>query len=236
MPLGRVVDGLFFFGPAEARLQLVTLCVQARYEHSADAKVFQLKDAQWKQIPFCEQCAPSGKQCFKPQLRLSWNAMAESDFETNALDDAAQGRKLEWNQLLPASSTVPLSDATFGIIERILDNEGGLVVGSAGTGKTTILNALKVVLNATGHKFKVCSYTHAACRLVGGETVAHLLHLNAALDDPWFLAEEVGLLPVSTFGAMSHWIALGAKFVIFGDFEAQFQPLSRQVDHAIHNY
>ena len=112
--------------------------------------------------------------------------MAEGDFEREALDDAAQARKLEYNQLLAASSSVPLSDASFNIIERILDNEGGLVLGPAGTGKSTILNALKVVLNAGGHKVKVCSYTHAACRLVGGETVAHLLHLNAGLDDTCF--------------------------------------------------
>ena len=133
---------------------------------------------------------------------------------------------MEWNQLIAAtgSSQPALSDATFAIIEQILDNEGCLLLGPAGTGKSTILNALKVVLGAGGHKVKVCAYTHAACRLVGGETVAHLLHLNAALDDTWFLVDEVGLLPVSTLGAMSQWIALGAKFVFFGDFESQFEP------------
>ena len=224
VPLGCVVDGLFYIGPAEARLELLTLCDQERYEHNAEAKVFQLKDAKWEQIPFCVQRSSVRRECFKPQLRLSWNVSAESDFETQALDDAAQARKMEWNQLLAASSSVPLSDATFSIIERILDNEGGLVLGPAGTGKSTILNALKVVLNAKNCKVKVCSYTHAACRLVGGETVAHLLHLNAALDDTWFLIDEVGLLPVSTLGAMSQWIALGAKFVFFGDFEGQFEP------------
>ena len=50
-------------------------------------------------------------------------------------------------------------DATFGIIECILDNEGGLVLGFAGPGNSTIVNALKVVLNAIGHKVKICSYT-----------------------------------------------------------------------------
>ena len=109
--------------------------------------------------------------------------MSEGDFETFVLDDAEQARKLQHNQLLAASSSVLLSDATFSILGRILNNEGGLVLGPAGTGKSTILNALKVVLTNTGHKVKVCAYTHAACRLVGGETVAHLLHLNAALDD-----------------------------------------------------
>ena len=59
-------------------------------------------------------------------------------------------------------------------------------------------------------KVRVCAYTHCACRLVGGETVAHLLHLNTSLSDTWFLVDEVGLLPVSTLGAMSRWMELGA--------------------------
>ena len=150
--------------------------------------------------------------------------MPESDFENIVLDDADQARKLEWNELLAARGCVPLSDASFSVLERILNNEGGLVLGPAGTGKSTILNALKVILTNNGHKVKVCAYTHAACRLVGGETVAWLLYLNAALDNTWFLVDEVGLLPVSTLGAMSQWIALGARFVYFGDFEGQFEP------------
>ena len=77
---------------------------------------------------------------------------------------------------------------------------------------------------------RVCAYTHCACRLVGGETVAHLLHLNKSLKDTWFLVDEVGLLPVSTLGAMSRWLWLGAKFIVFGDYEGQFQPFWDRLD------
>ncbi len=77
IPLGCVVDGLFYFGPAEARLELLTLCDQERYEHNPDSKVFQLKEASWKQVPFCEQRSSFGRECFKPELRLSWNTDGE---------------------------------------------------------------------------------------------------------------------------------------------------------------
>ena len=223
VPLGCQVDGLFYCGPPEARLELLALCDEERYEHDADAKVFQLKKAAWHQVPFCEQRSSFGRECFKPELRLNWNTLNESAF-AQPLDEDALARKMEWDQLIADRSQPPLSDAAFAIIEQILDDEGCLLLGPAGTGKSTILNALKVILGANGHKVRVCAYTHAACRLVGGETVAHLLHLNAALDDTWFLVDEVGLLPVSTLGAMSQWTALGAKFVFFGDFEGQFEP------------
>ena len=58
---------------------------------------------------------------------------------------------------------------------------------------------------------------------MGGETVAHLLHLNTSLSDTWFLVDEVGLLPVSTLGAMSRWMELGARFIFFGDYAGQFE-------------
>ena len=79
-------------------------------------------------------------------------------------------------------------------------------------------------LNEGHSKVRVCAYTHAATRLVGGETVARLLHLNTQLADTTFLVDEIGLLPLSTLGAISRWMALGAKFICFGDFQGQFEP------------
>ena len=61
-----------------------------------------------------------------------------------------------------------------------------------------LLKQLKAVLQGLQFKVRVAAYTHAACRMVGGETVAHLLHLNQSLRDTWFLIDEVGLLPLST--------------------------------------
>ena len=98
-----------------------------------------------------------------------------------------------------------------------------LCLGPAGCGKSVLLKQTKAVLEGLDHKVRVCAYTHAACRMVGGETVAHLLHLSASLRDTWFLVDEVGLLPGSTLGAMSRWARIGAKFILFGDSEGQFE-------------
>ncbi len=78
---------------------------------------------------------------------------------------------------------------------------------------------------------KVCAYTHAATRLVGGETISHLLHLDTQLADTQladttFLVDEVGLPPLSTLGAMSQWKVLGAKYICFGDYQGQFEPFT----------
>jgi hypothetical protein len=83
---------------------------------------------------------------------------------------------------------------------------------------------LKLFLRSKDQKVITCAYTHAATRLVGGSTIASLLHKNTSLADTWFLVDEVGLIPLSTLGAMSRWAALGAHFVFFGDFKGQFAP------------
>ena len=59
-----------------------------------------------------------------------------------------------------------------GDVDEIVANGGGLVTGAVGTGQITLLRALKDRLD----KHVVCAYTHAAARLVGGVTVANLLH------------------------------------------------------------
>ena len=103
-------------------------------------------------------------------------------------------------------------------------NRGAEIIGAAGVGKSQIIKALKIFLEQEGQKVIVCSYTHASCRLVGGQTIAHLLYLSATMENTWIIVDEVGLIPISTLGDMSRWMALGAKFVVFGDYQGQFKP------------
>ena len=110
------------------------------------------------------------------------------------------------------------------IITAVVANKGALLSGAAGVGKSQILRGLKLLLESMDQKVITNAYTHAATRLVGGSTVASLLHKNTSLADTWFLVDEVGLIPISTLGAMSRWAALGAHFVFFGDFKGQFAP------------
>ena len=105
--------------------------------------------------------------------------------------------------MLSSASVPPFSDVSFFIASFAIKNEGMLCLGPAGCGKSVLLKQIKTVLEGLGKNVRVCAYTHAACRMVGGDTVAHLLHLSASLADTLFLVEEVGLLPVSTLGAMS---------------------------------
>ena len=59
--------------------------------------------------------------------------------------------------------------------EEIIANGGALVTGPAGAGKSYLLHKLKELVPDA----MVCAYTHAAARLIGGHTVAHvLLSLN----------------------------------------------------------
>ena len=73
-----------------------------------------------------------------------------------------------------------------------------MVTGPAGTGKSVILKNLKEALQARGQTVNVCAYTHAAARLVGGATIAHLLKLDARLRDAWIIVDEMSLIPVGT--------------------------------------
>ena len=64
---------------------------------------------------------------------------------------------------------------------------------------------------------------HAAAHIVGGKTVAHLLHFDKLLHGNWVIIDEVYLLPIDTLGQIAQWQMVGARFVLFGDFEGQFE-------------
>ena len=195
VPLGMQVDGLFYAGPAEADLALRRLAEAEKYEHSM-ASVFQFKQASWRQVPQCEQRTSHGRECHKPRLRLKWDFDdKEQDLEKylEPLDAEALEQKALHDELIRKTSdqALPLlSDVSFAIADAAIGNGGMLCLGAAGCGKSVLLQQIKALLKGLDHKVRVCAYTHAACRMIGGETVAHLLHLNASLADTW--VDEVG--------------------------------------------
>ena len=113
-----------------------------------------------------------------------------------------------------------------GCIDEIVSNGGALVTGAAGTGKSTLLRALKERLE----KHVVCSYTHATARLVGGVTVQSLLHKTNYFQDRWVLVDECSLIPIDTLGLLARATLVGAKFVLFGDFDGQFGAMQDRWD------
>ena len=229
VPLGAYVDGLFYTGTKEAQSALKALANKERYRH-IDATVFDFKPSLWNRVPQCEQ--PSERRPGeKPRLRRGWDAAVlerdvEQDASTLFLDELATKEKKTFDEHIASFATPlpPLSNASYLIVSTALESEGMLCLGAAGCGKSVLLKQIKAVLEGRGDKVRVCAYTHAACRMVGGATIAHLMHKNISLADTWILVDECGLLSVSTLGEMSRWQFLGAKFIFFGDYQGQFEP------------
>ena len=77
------------------------------------------------------------------------------------------------------------------------------MTGPAGVGKSFLLNDLRDELVRRGETVHVCAYTHAAARLVGGVTVAHLLKFDVKLHNSWIIIDEISLCPIDTLGQLA---------------------------------
>ena len=225
VPLGCRVDGLYFVGPEAAVQALKAICAREQYD-CIQRPVYQFKEAnQWKAVPICSQRDGRGRECFKPPIRRGWARLEEGEERLKATvahlwEEEAEQRTQEVIKLCDGK----LAESQAHIVLTAVGNEGAQIIGPPGSGKSQMIKALKAFLESLGQKVIVCAYTHAACRLVGGQTIAHLLHLSATMEDAWIIVDEVGLIPISTLGDMSRWMALGARFIVFGDYQGQFKP------------
>ena len=122
---------------------------------------------------------------------------------------------------VPLHQTAPWTHTQELSAQEILDNGGALVTGPAGTGKSYLLHKLKELEPDA----VVCAYTHAAARLIGGHTVAHVL-MSLNTWDKWIFVDEVSLLPLDALGNLARLTLTGAKFVLFGDYDGQFESIS----------
>ena len=122
---------------------------------------------------------------------------------------------------VPLHETAPWVCAEEPGAEEILANGGALVTGPAGTGKSYLLHKLKELEPDA----VVCAYTHAAARLIGGQTVSHVL-MSTNTWDKWIFVDEVSLLPLDALGNLARLTLTGAKFVLFGDYDGQFESIS----------
>jgi hypothetical protein len=225
VPLGCRVDGLYFVGPEAAVQALKAICAGEQYD-CIQRPVYQFKEAnKWKDVPICSQRNGRGRECFKPPIRLEWDCFEEGEERLKATVAGLWGQEAEQRtQEVIKLCGGKLAESQAHILLTAVGNEGAQIIGPPGVGKSQIIKALKAFLESLGQKVIVCAYTHAACRLVGGQTIAHLLHLNAQLEDAWIIVDEVGLIPISTLGDMSRWMAVGARFLVFGDYQGQFKP------------
>ena len=122
---------------------------------------------------------------------------------------------------VPLHQTAPWTYAEEIGAREILANGVALVTGPAGTGKSYLLHKLKELEPGA----IVCAYTHAAARLVGGHTVAHVL-LSVNTWGKWIFVDEVSLLPLDALGNLARLTLCGAKFVLFGDYDGKFDSVA----------
>jgi hypothetical protein len=118
---------------------------------------------------------------------------------------------------------------------RLLKYTRAYVEGHAGAGKSTIIQRLKEMHEASGKKVITCSFTHAAARLVQGSTI----HKVAGIDIKGnaneksikrlmsevdvVLIDEMSMVPEVIYGILSQ-LPMSTVIIGFGDFR-QLSPV-----------
>ena len=83
---------------------------------------------------------------------------------------------------------ISLDKSQLDIIEKIQNSHDDFaILGRAGTGKTTLLNALKDKLISDGFKVLCCASTGKAAVEIGGVTAHSLFGLKLSVADPFFV-------------------------------------------------
>jgi len=114
------------------------------------------------------------------------------------------------------------------IAQKVVAHGSALITGPAGTGETWLNRLINARLQG---KVVNTAMTHAASRLMpGGKTVAQLLNVNryGRVRDTTFCVDEIGMVPLSTLVRLGSWQLLGSKFIMYGDFKGQFEPIYDQ--------
>ena len=114
------------------------------------------------------------------------------------------------------------------IAQKVVAHGSALITGPAGTGKTWLNKLINSLLQGTVVN---AAMTHAASRLMpGGKTIARLLNVNryGRVRDTTFCVDEIGMVPLSTLVRLGSWQLLGSKFIMYGDFQGQFEPIYDQ--------
>jgi hypothetical protein len=112
--------------------------------------------------------------------------------------------------------------------ERVLRGESLLVVGIAGTGKTTYVQGLVERLRHSGKRADVVSKMHTASRRAGGVTAdhwarRHILHGSATCDFLWI--DDISKVDVGLLNQIAKLSFTLVRFILSGDFH-QFPPIS----------
>ena len=125
------------------------------------------------------------------------------------------------------------------VAEAGVENEGILILGAGGTGKSEIIKRLTTKFEAKGYwdppskKFPkgrsrviLCGFTHvAAANLDDGITVFRTLHRDARRKRTVFVFDEASMISLSMWGLIAQLKFTGNIIVVLGDFDGQFGPI-----------
>jgi hypothetical protein len=215
--LGARVDALYWATDDEASAEQLELLVSRERYPLTGGPVYQFKppDAQLPLNAPLEH-GDAYSDCFRPDMdHPPLTAWRETEDEAE-LDEVFGPRG---QQLWAEEEVLTFTEKAVRLIYR---NEGGYVSGLPGTGKSNcILRPLVELLKAKGEEVYVCAYTHAAARLVGGVTIAYLLHRRASLIGCWLVIDECSIIPIDVLGQLARLRNIGARFVFLGDFQGQ---------------
>ena len=124
---------------------------------------------------------------------------------------------LHWKEL-------PIDEAESKVIVR---NESLLVVGSPGTGKTTLLQGITERLRSLGKRVDIISKTHCASSRAGGKTADHWVRkhiINGSCSADYVWIDEISQLDCELIATLNRLTYTDTKFLLSGDFN-QFAPI-----------
>ena len=126
-------------------------------------------------------------------------------------------KSIQWNDL-------SIADAESKVITK---NQSLLVLGSPGTGKTTLLQGITERLRSLGKTVDIFSKTHCASARAGGCTADHWIRkkvINGTCSADFVWIDEISQLDCELIAALNRLTYTNVAFLISGDFN-QFAPI-----------
>jgi len=111
--------------------------------------------------------------------------------------------------------------------------EGALIEGPPGVGKTVLSRYItREVQRTTGESILDTAVTHVATALTpNGKTLSRAFKSHRRSTPPWVKVDEASMITLSSWAELCKWHLAGTKFVVIGDFEGQFKPITDRYSH-----
>jgi hypothetical protein len=114
------------------------------------------------------------------------------------------------------------------VAEAVFQNDGALVQGRGGTGKSHLIELLREKYKSAGFRVDVVAFTHVQAANVDGETVLHDLYKNVRRKRRVLIVDEAGQVPIKLWAVIATLKYIGCRIVALGDFAGQLCPISDQ--------